>query len=79
MRRRNITPEHYAELFNKQQGKCAICAKSYKIEPQMFAVDHDHTTNEIRGLLCRKCNLAIGLFNESPELLLKAVQYLNNH
>lgn len=75
-RRRHITPDEYARLFNLQGGRCAICGKSYKDESQMLAVDHDHKTGKIRGLLCRKCNFAIGLLQENPVFLLKALLYL---
>lgn len=75
-RRRNITPPEYARLFNQQKGGCAICNKNYKDEHQMFAVDHNHITEEIRGLLCRNCNVAIGLFKETPAIVLRAYFYL---
>lgn len=75
-RRRHITPDEYARIFNLQGGRCAICGKSYKDEKQMLAVDHCHDTNEIRGLLCRNCNFAIGLFYEDINLLFKAMVYL---
>jgi hypothetical protein len=42
-------------------------------------VDHDHTTGRIRGLLCTRCNAAIGLFEENPRLLRQAVGYLQRH
>lgn len=75
-RRRNITPAEYARLFNLQKGCCAICSRNYKDEHQMFAVDHNHKTEEIRGLLCRNCNVGIGLFKEAPETILRAYFYL---
>lgn len=41
-------------------------------------VDHDHGTMEIRGVLCRLCNLGLGYFRDDPEVLLAAVNYLQN-
>lgn len=76
VRRRHVTPEQYAKMFNLQKGRCAVCGKSYKDEIQMLAVDHDHTTNAVRGLLCRNCNVGIGLFKENPSFLLAAYFYL---
>ncbi len=53
-----------------QEGKCLIC------EEPATCVDHNHTTNAIRGLLCIKCNAGIGQFNENPTLLRKAAEYI---
>jgi Autographiviridae endonuclease VII len=75
-----ITIEQYDEMFKAQKGLCKLCRKP---EPgtrngkrKMLAVDHDHVTGKVRGLLCSKCNTALGLFNESPELLEAAITYL---
>lgn len=79
----NLTPEAYNIIFNKQQGLCAICGNSeIWIEPRtkklaLLAVDHDHKTNKIRGLLCRRCNSSLGGFRDNPEILKKAIEYLN--
>jgi hypothetical protein len=43
---------------------------------ERLALDHDHTTGEFRGFLCQKCNQAIGLLNDSPELLRIAAEYI---
>jgi len=70
-----ITFEEYEALFTGQKGVCAICGKppDYK----RLAVDHDHTTDRVRGLLCQQCNTGIGLLGDSSELLEKALAYLN--
>jgi hypothetical protein len=47
---------------------------SFKHNP--LVIDHDHTTGEVRGLLCPTCNAGLGHFKDSPELLLKAALYL---
>ena len=67
--------EEWLEMWESQNEKCAICGESF-LSPSNACIDHNHKTNEIRGLLCRKCNAAIGLLNDNPELLKKAIEYL---
>lgn len=50
------TPEMYAELLSKQKDLCAICKGKNKTERHL-AVDHDHATGAVRGLLCQRCNM----------------------
>lgn len=64
----------YQRLFETQRGMCAICGR----EGVKFDVDHCHSTNKIRGLLCRKCNLVLGLVNDDLVLLEKAITYLRS-
>jgi len=71
-----ITIEEYELLLQKQNGKCAICKKEDKIR---LCVDHNHVTNEIRGLLCRNCNLAIGHFFDDVNTIYNSIEYLNMH
>lgn len=54
--RYGITPEEYYSLLKKQGNKCAICGKKSSKEGKRFAVDHNHKTGFIRGLLCNYCN-----------------------
>lgn len=71
-----ISNNDYNLLFNIQGGKCRIC-KSHQSElPKKLAVDHCHTTGQVRGLLCSRCNLGIGLFKDSIENLTEAINYL---
>lgn len=44
----------------------------------MLAIDHDHKTGKIRGLLCTRCNTAIGLLNDNIDFLRRAIMYLNS-
>jgi hypothetical protein len=75
----------YEKLLNIQQGGCAICGKkSDTYLPQCkknkkLAVDHDHETGKIRGILCENCNRGIGLLSHSIELLKNAMDYINNN
>jgi hypothetical protein len=68
-----MTEVQYADLVAEQGGVCKIC----KTKPErVLAVDHDSKTKEIRGLLCRRCNSAIGLFDHDPEKLEAAAEYI---
>lgn len=60
-------------MFAEQLGLCAICHKPEDIK---LAVDHCHDTGKIRGLLCKRCNMGIGLLGDSPEITLNATLYL---
>jgi hypothetical protein len=73
-----LTLEQYDELFNKQEGKCAICGKHQSELKQALCVDHDHITKKVRGLLCITCNRGIGYLNDNIQLLSQAINYLNN-
>jgi len=68
-----ISLEEYNKLYEDQKGKCAICGVNDTIS---LHVDHCHTTNKIRSLLCKNCNTGIGQFKENLTLLESAVQYL---
>ena len=79
-RRRNlsqfgITTEDYAELLNSQGDVCAICRKTCKTGRRL-AVDHNHKTGKVRGLLCNNCNQGLGKFKDSKELIMQAYEYL---
>ena len=77
----NCDMETYESLFEQQSGVCAICGKPETRKTQTggvssLAVDHDHKTGAIRGLLCMTCNNALGHFYDSIELLENAIRYL---
>lgn len=65
--RRNfgITLEQYTEMLVKQGGVCAVCGGLNPTPTRRLAVDHDHKTGKIRGLLCGPCNLHLGKFEDS--------------
>lgn len=71
-----MSEEQYNQLLIKQDHKCAICKRPLvgKID-----VDHNHKTNKNRGLLCGKCNKAIGLLDENIILLASAITYLKEY
>jgi ERCC4-type nuclease len=74
-----ITQEQYNELYNKQEGKCAICKKHQSELKQALGVDHNHKTGKIRGLLCSKCNRGLGYFNDNKDIVNSAGNYLNEN
>ena len=75
-----ISLDDYKAKMEEQSGVCAIChrpetaIRMNKLLP--LAVDHNHTTGAVRGLLCTACNIGIGSLCESPELLRSAIAYL---
>jgi hypothetical protein len=78
-----ITHADYERMLAAQDGKCAICAKQESRfirrraeQPRNLCVDHDHSTGEIRGLLCADCNVALGAMDDDPARLFAAIQYL---
>lgn len=76
-----ITLEDYNTLLLNQDGLCAICSKPESVNRVdtifSLSVDHNHKTGEVRGLLCGKCNRALGNFFDSTELLQNAIKYLS--
>jgi hypothetical protein len=72
----DMTAARYAELLKEQQGECAICGVSQAEVNRRFAVDHDHTTGKIRGLLCGNCNKGLGLLGDTAEGVRAALDYL---
>ena len=74
-----LTLEDYEQMLIKQDFSCAICGiHMFKLNRRL-AVDHDHKTGKIRSLLCHKCNVALGHFNDDMELLRNAYEYLKYH
>lgn len=74
-----ITLKTYNEMSKAQDHKCAICSKDVKDNKRALAVDHCHATGNVRELLCNKCNIGLGYFNDDTELLNKAIEYLRKH
>jgi len=77
-RRFGLTLEQYEEMYKGQNNSCAICGSETSGNNHRLAVDHCHTTNKIRGLLCKMCNVGLGNFVDSPQRLRKAAEYLEN-
>lgn len=78
--RNPVTDADYAAAWRAQDGRCAIC--DMRLVPAGHNVnsacaDHDHITGRFRGLLCMPHNKALGMFDDDPELLRRAMEYLH--
>lgn len=79
-----LTREVYDEMLSKQNNACAICGRELctlevynkELKPSKPCVDHDHSSGMVRGLLCSRCNVAVGMFEDDPERMLSAAVYL---
>jgi hypothetical protein len=78
MRNYGITLEEHDEILASQGGVCQVC-KTDNPGGRGWCVDHNHTTDHVRSILCPKCNLLIGLARESPLILQNAATYLEAH
>lgn len=84
-RQHQITVNEYRKLIESQNNLCAICGKQESriarkdrsVSP--LSIDHCHKTGKIRGLLCGKCNMALGGFEDSIEMMQNAITYLRVH
>lgn len=72
--RHGISINEFLSVFNEQDCSCAICKKNIIIEES--AIDHNHESGEFRGILCKTCNRALGMFMDSPDILMSAYEYL---
>lgn len=71
-----LSPDDVEKMLHKQARSCAICLTDITAGHH---IDHSHTTGKVRGLLCQKCNQAIGLLKEDATLFASASQYIRNH
>jgi hypothetical protein len=74
-----VTREGWIELFEAQGNKCAICSIEDAVTQRFWSLDHCHATGEIRGILCRTCNIMIGAGKDRPETLIAGAKYLKSH
>jgi hypothetical protein len=81
-----LTVDDYELMLAQQNGVCAICGMPETVRQphradggESLAIDHDHATGRVRGLLCMMCNTAIGKLKDDPELLRSAAHYLEQH
>lgn len=72
-----LTPGGYANLLKIQGGRCAICRRANG-RTKRLAVDHRHSDNLVRGVLCGPCNQMIGYAHDDPEVFERAAAYLRS-
>lgn len=78
--RYGITLKEFAALADKQGNRCPICQKEFTPKgPTQPVVDHDHLTGDVRGILCHRCNQAVGWFEDMEENLPRLNAYLGRH
>jgi hypothetical protein len=77
-RKYGIGIDQYNILLEIQNNTCYICGKS-EVLNKSLAVDHNHETGKVRGLLCYRCNTALGFVEEKVEILQNMINYLNKH
>lgn len=75
LRKYGITEAEYDAMLARQGGVCALCGK--KPGRVRLAVDHDHVTKKVRGLLHARCNQSLGAFEWNDEVLVRTAKYLN--
>lgn len=73
--RYGITEKQFEEIATSQNSSCAICHDG----DRELVVDHDHVTNQVRGLLCKPCNMALGLLRDNPDIIHSAKEYITFH
>lgn len=72
-----ITQDDYNRMFVEQGGCCKVCGVHQVSLRNRLSIDHDHITGKVRGLLCIKCNSAIGYVKENISILESMIKYLN--
>lgn len=73
-----IDMDFYEEMLEFQGGVCAICGRDDQVKTASLGVDHNHASGEVRGLLCRLCNSAIGKLGDDYDRIIRAAEYLKS-
>ena len=76
-RKASLKHWHSLDIEKKQTSVCQICKKDCPSR-RFLSVDHCHKTGKVRGLLCVKCNTALGMLNDNIEYFTAAIKYLKN-
>lgn len=81
--RYGLTDENFIAMYDRQNGLCAICQEPETSviygRPKTLAIDHNHESGEVRGLLCSNCNNGLGRFRDDADLLYRAAEYVKKH
>lgn len=75
LRKRGLTKEQHQAMIVAQGNRCLICGGA-STDGRALRIDHNHTTDQVRGLLCNSCNLGLGKFKDDPAILRAAAEYL---
>jgi hypothetical protein len=78
-RRMGVSQSTFLSMFQEQNHLCAICKQELVDGTGKVHVDHNHLTGAVRKLLCRRCNMMIGMADDNISILLNAAEYLRNH
>ena len=76
-----LTPDRFNSMLKEQNNKCKLCLVEFDelVFNRTLNVDHCHTTNKVRGLLCSLCNRGLGQFKDNIERLTQAINYLQEN
>lgn len=78
LKKLGVTEDRYQKLFAAQDGRCAICSRREEGKFAKLCADHCHESGKFRGLLCNRCNQALGLMGDSILALQAAIRYLED-
>lgn len=78
-RKFGISMQERKDMLKSQDSKCAICRVQLSDTGHLTHTDHDHVTGKVRGILCTNCNRGLGHFQDSQNIIEKALTYLNTH
>ncbi len=73
-----LTAEDLARMYEAQNGRCPGCIRPLVFDKSTH-IDHNHRTERVRGLLCRECNIALGLVHEDLHVLFRLIEYLDRN
>lgn len=79
LRKYGITLKQYNDMLEIQSGKCSVCGELFSDKEQKLVVDHCHKTGRVRGLLCSRCNVALGFARDCPHVLRSLADYIEHH
>lgn len=77
-RRYGITQEQFDKMLVDQNNMCKICGSKFKSSKDTH-IDHCHNQNRVRGLLCNKCNISLGQFEDNVDYMYNAIEYLEKY
>ena len=80
LKKYGLSLEDYNNMLDEQNHKCKLCLTSFTtLISKNIHIDHCHTTNKVRGVLCLHCNTGLGYFKDNTRTLTKAINYLQEN